>query len=146
MAVLAFPLTLETCRIKSKDFCRGFEGELLEGGSGTIGDISHSPAPSPLGELGSSHSKVNIAVGLLTWLLRAPRDPSGRHEVFHSLTLEVPELLAKAGPKASLDSREENQPVEGSSSLPVQGGEAPRDISAFFHRQCGATTLGQGSF
>lgn len=43
---------------------------------------------------------------------------------FHSLTSEVPELLAKAGPKASPDLREENPPAEGSSSdLAVPGRE-----------------------
>lgn len=81
------------------------------------------------------------AARLNTWLPRVPRDPCrGRHEVFHHLTLEVPELLAKAGPQASSDSREEGQPAEGSSSLPRREGGGRRAPPPGFHRKCGLTT------
>ena len=81
------------------------------------------------------------AARLNIWLPRAPRDPGrGRHEGFPHLTLEVPELLAKAGPQASPDSREEGQPAEGSSSLPCREGGGRRAPQPGFHRKCGLTT------
>lgn len=108
MVVLVFFFILEICRIKFKDFCRGFEGELLEGGFGIIGDIFYFSVFFLFGEFGFFYSKVNIVVGFFIWLFRVLRDLSGRYEVFYSLILEVLEFLVKVGFKVSLDLREEN--------------------------------------
>lgn len=106
------------------------------------GQASSLSGSLPTWQAGIASQQSDVpATRLNTWLSRAPRDPGkGRHEVFHHLTLEVLELLAKAGPQASPDSREEGQPAEGSSSLPCREGGGQRAPPPGFHRKCGLTT------